>query len=460
MREARLLFKSGLRAPLTTPDRCGIYRTEYEFAPWSGGPAVKGSSPVSISEGCDTGGFHPKLSAGTLDPAAGEHSPFVFTLTREDGEANLSSFDISLPKGIAATFKGVARCEGADAAGGNCPAASKIGHVNAAVGVGPVPLWVPQAGKRPTAVYLGGPYKGGPLSIVAVVPKQAGPFDFGDEVLRSAIYVDPLTAQATIETDPLPQMIEGIPIGYRALHVVTDRPNFTLNPTGCAGKEIEASVDSASGGSASLSTPFAAANCAHLAFKPRLSLKLKGGSRRGAHPALTATYRPRGGDANASSLVTLLPHSAFLDQAHIRTICTRVQYAAGEGHGTQCPPGSIYGHVKAFTPLLDEPLEGPVFLRSSNHNLPDMVLALHGLVDIEAVGRIDSKNGGIRASFESIPDAPLSKVVLEMQGGKKGLIVNSTNVCRGKHRADIDLTGHNGKSATIHPELKAACGKR
>ena len=241
VREAKLEFKSGFRAPLITPQKCGEYRTEYEFVPWSGGPPVKGSTPMQINEGCDTGGFAPKLSAGTTDPSAGEHSPFVFTLTRQDGEQNPRSLDISLPKGLAATFAGIPRCDGAAAASGACPAASRIGSVTAAVGAGPAPLWVPQPGKRPTAVYLGGPYKGGPLSIIAVVPAQAGPFDFGDEVVRSAVYVDPADrARRRSRSDPFPQLIEGIPIGYRTIHVAIDRPGFTLNPTGCEAKAIAA----------------------------------------------------------------------------------------------------------------------------------------------------------------------------------------------------------------------------
>jgi hypothetical protein len=465
LREVKLELKSGFRAPLVTPDHCGTFYTHYEFVPWSGGPPVLGSTPMQITEGCDTGGFDPKLSAGSTNPQAGSHTPFVFTLTREDGEENPASLQITLPEGMSATFGGLARCEGAQATSGNCPAASRIGRVDAAVGTGPAPLWVPEPGKRPTAVYLGGPYEGGPFSIIAVVPKQAGPFDFGDEVVRSAVHVNPATAQATIKSDPLPQLIEGIPVLYRTLHVITDREGFVLNPTGCEAKQVAATLTSAGGAVAHPRAPFAAANCAGLGYKPRLGLKLKGGTKRGAHPAFTAVFRPRAKDANTKSIVVRLPHSAFLDQAHIRTICTRVQFAAGAGNGVDCPPGSVYGHVTVHTPILDEPLEGPVFLRSSSHNLPDMVMALHGPpslpVAIEAVGRIDSQKGGIRSSFETLPDAPLSKVVLEMQGGKKGLIINSTNLCAGKHRADVELVAHNGRRAKAKPEVRAVkCGKK
>jgi hypothetical protein len=109
----------------------------------------------------------------------------------------------------------------------------------------------------------------------------------------------------------------------------------------------------------------------------------------------------------------------------------------------------------AFTPLLDKPLEGPVYLRSSNNLLPDVVVDLHGQVDVVLVGRIDSVNGGVRTTFEAVPDAPVSKFVLEMQGGKKGLIVNSVNLCAAKHRAIVKMIGQNGKIFDSRPVVQA-----
>jgi hypothetical protein len=465
LREIKLLLKSGFRAPMVTPLHCGTYRTHYEFIPWSGGPPATGSAPMEIDEGCGSGGFSPKISAGSSDAQGGAYSPYTVAITREDGEQNLATLDsLTLPTGLAASFAGIPHCEGQAAVTGQCPAASKIGRVAAAIGPGPTPLWVPQPGKRPTAIYLGGPYKGAPTSIVAVVPKQAGPFDFGDEVVRSAVFVNPVTAQATTVPDPFPQILEGIPITYRSVNVILDRPHFTLNPTSCTRKETTATLSSTLGAKANAASSYAATDCGALGFKPTFSLSLKGGTKRGNFPALRASYRPRAGDANASSTVVRLPHSAFLEQGHFRTICTRVQYAANGGGGAGCPAASVYGHVTAKTPLLDQPLEGPVFLRSSNHNLPDMVLSLHGPpslpIQIEAVGRIDSKEGGIRSSFEGIPDAPITEVRLEMEGGAKGLIVNSTNLCASTNRAEVDLAAHNGKTEVLHPAVGASCGKK
>jgi hypothetical protein len=470
LREIRLLLKSGFRAPLVTPAACGTYFTHYEFVPWAAGvPPAEGDVPMEIDEGCEGGGFSPKLSAGSTDSQGGAFSPFNVTITRDDPEQNIAGFSLTLPRGVAASFAGVAHCEGAAAQTGACPPESRIGKVVAAVGVGPRPLWVPQPEKRPTAVYLGGPYNGAPTSIVAVVPKQAGPFDFGDEVVRSAVFVNPATAQATAKTDPLPQFVEGTPLFYRTINVQLDRPHFALNPTSCARKQTVANLNSTGGLNASPTSPYAATDCGGLAFKPRIAFRLFGGTHRGAFPRLRTTFKLPAGGANVGAASVILPHSEFIEQGHFRTICTRVQFAAKE-----CPAGSIYGHAVAYSPLLDEPLEGPVYLRSTSdpekYVLPDVVVALKGPpslpVDIELDGHVDSvrrhlPNGEpvslLRTTFEAIPDAPVSKFTIELQGGSKGLFTNSANLCQGTHRATANFTGQNGRRSNLHPVVKASC---
>ena len=58
--------------------------------------------------------------------------------------------------------------------------------------------------------------------------------------------------------------------------------------------------------------------------------------------------------------------------------------------------------------LLDSPLEGPVYLRSSSHKLPDVVLDLDGQIDAEVAIRVDSVKGGLRATVTEAPDVPLA----------------------------------------------------
>jgi hypothetical protein len=160
------------------------------------------------------------------------------------------------------------------------------------------------------------------------------------------------------------------------------------------------------------------------------------------------------GESGIARAEVVLPKSEFIANAHFQTICTKVQFKAGQGNGAQCPPRSIYGKARAITPLLSEPLTGPVFLRSSEHQLPDLVVALHNSqVDFDLVGHVDSVKGRLRNTFEAAPDAPVSSFVLEMQGGKKGLFENSTNLCKGTHEAEANFTGQNGKIWNKTPEL-------
>jgi hypothetical protein len=472
-------FREGTRAALITPSACGTYTTEAKFYPWSDpdNPRTVLSS-FEITEGvaggpCPTGGippFHPAFEAGSINNNAGSFSPFNMRLIRSDGEQDMTKFSSILPPGELGSLAGVSKCPDSaigiaraktgreELASPSCPANSLIGHTLAGAGVGSALTYVKGQ------VYLGGPYNGDPLSVISVTPAVAGPFDAGTVVVRLALNLNPKTAEVEVDganSDPIPHILKGIVLKVRDLRVYVDRPNFTLNPTSCDESSAKATLfgsylnilDPADDVPVGLSSRYQAANCLNLGFKPKLALNLKGGTRRGGHPGLVANYQPRRGDANVEGLVVRLPRSAFLDQAHIKTICTRVQFAADA-----CPKNAQYGYIKAWTPLLDEPLQGPVWLRSSNHKLPDLIFDLHGLVDVEVATRIDSAHGGIRATVEDAPDAPLSKVLLRMQGGKKGLIVNSRNLCGAKSKANVLFSGHNGKQFNSNPVMRADCG--
>jgi hypothetical protein len=484
----RLHFREGARSPLATPPGCGAHTVKAVLYPWAEGPPVTSTSSFQIITGpnsgpCPSGGlppFEPGLLAGTLNNAAGSFSPFNVRLFRSDSEQEITHFSIKLPPGITAKLAGVPYCPDAaiaaakartgphggaeELAAPSCPAASEIGRTLVGSGVGPSLAYAP--GK----LYLAGPYHGSNLSLVAITAAKVGPFDLGTVVVREAFQINPETAEVFIDatgSDPIPHIIQGIPVHLRDIRAYTDRPNFVINPTDCT-RTSTASTVLGSGldfGSAAdnvpvtVSTPFQAADCAALPFKPRLKLNLKGGTKRGQNPAFIARLNMNGfGEAGIGRAQVTLPHSEFLDQGHIRTICTRVQFKAGAGNGAECPAGSIYGKARATTPILSEPLVGPVILRSSENPLPDLVAALsNSQVDFNLVGRIDSVKGQIRNTFETAPDAPVSSFVLEMQGGKKGLLENSTDLCRGTHKALADFTGQNGKRHKFSPKLEAKC---
>ncbi len=468
-----LHLNSGERAPLLTPAKCGRYEVHSELTPWNGGEAVVEDTRFKVSKGpnggpCPTGNLEATLKGRLADPTAGATSPFALQLHREDGSERLSSLQLTMPPGLTGYLKGIPYCpdaalasissaEGTGAkelASPSCPSASQIGSLSVGAGAGPHPFYVNTA-----KAYLAGPYKGAPLSIAVVAPAVAGPFDLGTVVVRNALYLDPASAVVTLKADPLPTILHGIPLDLRDIRVNVDRPHFILAPTSCEAKSLNALLGGNEGASQSLADRFQVGGCDRLAFRPKLDLRLSGKTNRGAFPALKATYSARSGDANLKGLVLRFPKSEFIEQSHFRTICTRVQWAAGSGNGTQCPKGSVYGHVRAFTPLLDQPLEGPVYLRSSSHQLPDVVFALRGQVDAEVAVRVDSVNGGLRSTVTAAPDVPVSRVVLSMQGAQKGLFVNSRDLCSHAFRASAQFTAQNNAAVDLRPAMGVGCGK-
>jgi hypothetical protein len=468
----KLSFFGGSRAALRTPATCGTHPAQSTLTPWSGSAAVSMTSGLAIDRGANGGPCanspdqepnQPAFSAGTTDPLAGAYSPFVLHLNREDGSQEFGALNVGLPPGLTGRLVGTPYCpEDALAAAAaktgreeqaspSCPSASEVGQVTVGAGAGQTPFYA--TGRA----YLAGPYKGAPLSLAIVTPAVAGPYDLGTVVVRSALEVDLETAQITVRSDPLPTILKGIPLDIRSIAVEVGKSQFTLNPTNCESMALGAEAISVLGNVARLSNRFQVGGCGKLAFKPKLKLSLKGGTKRAGHPALKAvvSYPKRGSYANIARAQVGLPHSEFLDQGNLNKVCKQADLKAGT-----CPTSSIYGHAKAWTPLLDKPLEGPVYLGVGfGYKLPALVADLNGQVRLLLVGRVDTtKRHGIRNTFEVVPDAPVSRFVLTMKGGKKyGLLENSENICRKAQRANARFVGQNGKVRQLHPKIRNSC---
>jgi hypothetical protein len=450
-------FFGSERGLLATPTQCGTYPVESTFEPWDASLGSQRSTQYfTLTTGpygapCPAAirPFEPGFHAASSSHSPGSHASFSLELWRADGQQNLAGLTVATPPGFLATLAGVPYCSeaaiahAADAAASgltelespSCPAASRVGSSIVGVGAGTHPLYVPGN------AYLAGPYRGAPLSLVVITPGVAGPYDLGNVVVRAAINVDPVDAHVTTVADRLPSILEGIPLRLRSIRVNLDRPGFALNPTNCSALSVNARVLGDQGGTAALSNHFQVANCGTLPFGPKLDLQLSGSTRRSGNPALHATVTARPGEANISSAVVTLPHTEFLDNAHIKSPCTRVQFAA-----SACPASTVIGHARAETPLLAKALEGPVYLRSSSHKLPDVVATLHGQIDIELDGRITATHGRLRTHFENVPDAPVSTFTLNLIGGKKGLLENGAveNICSAPQVATMRMTGQNG----------------
>lgn len=460
---------------LSSPPICSSSSTS-QITPWSTGNPVT-TPPTTMTLTQAPGGvpcartlgerpFAPGFSAQPNSKQALDYTPFQLQISRSDGQQEIKGMDITLPPGATAKLAGVSYCSpqqlnAAAASSGagerknpSCPNDSHVGVATVLAGTGGSPL------KIEGAVYLAGPYQGAPLSLAVVTPALAGPFDLGTVVIRVPVFVDPETAQIHTVTTAIPDVFGGAKLGIRSIGVNLNRREFTLNGTNCSPTATSGAVrgggsdptNPAAFSSAPVSSAVKLDNCENLAFKPRLKLRLFGATRRAKSPKLRAELKARPGDANIGRASVALPHAIFLKQSSIAQICTRVQFAA-----SQCPKKSVYGFARAFTPLLDKPLEGPVYLRSSSNTLPDMVAHLQGQIDIDLVGRIDSFRGGIRTTFDRVPDVPVTKFVLTLPGGKHGLLVASRNLCAKPVKAIIQLKGQNGKKANSRPKLRTPC---
>jgi hypothetical protein len=473
----KVQLNGGAKAPLTSASICANTTTS-QISPWSGNAAAAPTSPLNLTKAPGGGAcaktmaarpFAPGFKASPKSANALDFTPFVANITRTDGQQELKGVDITLPPGATAKLAGVpycspaalaaaaARAGAAEKANASCPDKSQVGVATIAAGSGSTPLQI--GGKA----FLAGPYKGASLSLAVVTPGVAGPFDLGTVVVRVPLFVDPESAQIHVVSDAIPDVFGGAKLDTRSIAVNINKDGFTLNGTNCS---KFATAGALKGGGADptnpatfssfpVSDPVQLNNCAPLGFHPKLNLRLFGATKRAKHPRLRAILKTKPGDANMARVSVGLPHALFLDQASLGQICTRVQFAANA-----CPKKSIYGKARAITPLLAQPLEGPVYLRSSNNTLPDLVAHLQGQVDIDLVGRIDSFKGGVRTTFDRVPDVPVSKFTMILPGGKHGLLVASKDLCKGKVKAIVQIKGQNGKKANKRSKLKTPCGKK
>jgi hypothetical protein len=453
----------GSKDTLTSPPICSADGTSH-FEPWARPGELKPvTSSVTLSTDPNGGScpktmaerkFSPSYKANTDSTKGGSFSPFHVRIARTDGQQELKVVNVTLPKGLTGKLAGIPYCSeaaiaaaaatsgAAEKAKPSCSTESQIGTVETVSGTGANPLHLGGT------AYLAGPYKGAALSLVTVTPAVAGPFDLGTVVVRVALNVNPETAQINAVSDVIPDVFGGVKLDLRSINLTINRQEFMVNPTNCAAQATTGTINGggadptnpAAFSSFAINDPFQVTGCNSLGFKPKLKVQLFGPTKRAKNPRLKATLTTRKGDANIARTALTMPHSLFLDQSHIGTVCTRPQLASHT-----CPKASVYGNAEATSPLLSGKLKGQVYLVSSSHKLPDLLADMRGQVEIYLRGVISSKHGGLKTVFNNTPDVPVSKVVLNMKGGKKSLLVNSTNTCAKAQRAVLNIKGQNGK---------------
>ncbi len=434
----RLIFSGGAQAALTTPPSCGVYATTADFTPWSSPftPDFLSANGFALTAG--PGGsacasplpFAPSLSAGATTDQAGGYTGFSMLLSRGDGEQRIEALQFTAPPGLSGVLSSVPLCGESQAAAGTCPSSSQIGHTIVGAGAGPAPLYIPEAGQPPAPIYLTGPYKGAPFGLSIVVPVIAGPFNLGVVVVRAAISIDPHTAQIVVTTDPLPQILAGVPTNLRQINAVIDRAKFMINPTNCSPLAFSGTAQSAQGIRAPISTPFEVGSCRQLQFAPKIKVSTSGrvSKARGASLRFKIAY-PSGAIGAQSwfqeakfSLPKQLP-------ARLTTLQKACLQEVFESNPAACPSASLIGHAIVHTPVLPVPLAGPVyFVSHGGAKFPDAVVVLQGDgVTVKLTGEtfIDHKTGITSATFPNTPDVPFESIeVLLPQGPFSEFAVN------------------------------------
>ncbi len=461
----RLIFSGGAQAALSTPPSCGVYSTMADFTPWSSPltPDFVSADAFALNAGPNGSAcasplpFSPSMIAGSTTDQAGGYTDFSLLLSRADGQQRIAGLQFKTPEGLLGMLSTVQLCGEPQASLGTCSAESQIGHTIVGAGAGPDQFYVPQAGQPPAPIYLTGPYKGAPFGLSIVVPVIAGPFNLGTVVVRAAISVDPHTAQLTISTDPLPQILDGIPTDLRQIDTVIDRPGFMFNPTDCAPMEFSGVAQSAQGATAPISSHFQMGSCQSLTFKPNFKVSVSGRNSRArgasldarvVYPATPLGANQASSQSNIKSVKVDLPKQLPSRLTTLQKACTAAQF---ESNPAGCPAASKIGSVRAITPVLPVPLTGPVyFVSHGGEAFPSLVAILQGdgvRVDLVAATFI-SKAGITSSTFKQIPDVPIHSFELYLPQGPFSALAANGNLCNDNLKMPTVFTAQNG--AVIH----------
>jgi len=457
--DLKLDLFGGPRAALSTPPACGSYTTTSALVPYSSAIAATPSSSFQTS--FDGAGapcpsplpFGPSFGAGSTSTTAGAFGSFVLNVSRPDGQQALSEISLSTPPGLLGMLSSVPLCGEPQAAQGACSASSQIGTATAAAGAGSDPFTVSGP------VYLTGPYEGAPFGLSVAIPAVAGPFNFGTVIVRSAIYVDPHTAQITVVSDPLPQMVDtsqtdsGVPVALQRVTVNIDRPGFIFTPTSCNPLSVNGTLTSNQGASEAVSSPFQVGGCQNLAFKPSFAVSTQAQASKANGASLDVKVASGFGQANIAKVDVTLPVQFPSRLTTLQKACAEGQFAANPAG---CPPASVVGVATAVTPVLNVPLVGPAYLVShGGAAFPDLVLVLQGQgVTIELTGNTDIKKGITYSKFETVPDAPVSTFELKLPEGPHSILgaylpaKDNYNLCGQNLTMPTTITAQNGAQVT------------
>jgi len=467
-----LLFTGTQQAALASPAGCGTYTTTSDFTPWSTpfDADLFPSSSFQITAGPGGGPcpasplpFSTSLIAGATSDEAGAYTGFSLLLQRGDGQQRIEKLQLAMPKGLTGVIGAVPLCPEPQASAGECESASQIGNATVASGPGQYPLVIPQPGDPESPIYLTGPYEGAPFGLSIVTHVIAGPFDLEKGtrcdciVTRAKIEIDPLTAQIVVTTQPLPQIVDGIPTDLRLVDSVIDHEHFMLNPTDCNASSLTGTAwgtpppgVGGSGASAPIESRFQVGSCQGLKFKPTFKVSTSAHSSRvrGASLRVTLALPDEAGlgtEANVQKVKVSLPKQLPTPLKTLQKACPEKTFEEDPAH---CPAASQVARAKVSTPVLPGGLSGTAyFVSHGGARYPELIIVLVGEngVTVQVHGEtFISKAGVTTGTFSTVPDVPFTNFELTFPQRQYPAFTATGNLCKETLKMPTEIIGQNG----------------
>src|SRR3954451_14258493 len=392
--------------------------------------------------------------------AAGGHPDLTIdtTFSQNPESDDLKGLRVLLPQGLVGDPNAADHCSQSAFGADTCPASSKVGTAQVSAVI-TVPPGIDTSQTSPGDIYLLDPQDSEPARLGLVVRPQAiGIFSPPKIFLQSGITLGPDTNYGLSSTfDNIPRSDGGFDIRITetklTLNGMAAHGPFISNPTDCRQATISVSATSYDeSGTSSGSGSFTPTACDALAFAPAVSGTVGGPglTAKNTSPILTSLISLPAGQANPSTVKIVLPATVAPNISQVGRACPPDVFAA-----SNCPSNARVGSVEATSPLLPAALQGPVQLVARQGGiLPQLAILIGGAVPITLVGDVGLETGRITNTFTGIPDLPLSRFQLTVDGGQ-GLLRNQSDLCAPGAGGTVDgtITAHSGRTATISGRL-------
>ena len=346
----------------------------------------------------------PAFSVTPKSLQAGSH-PDVTIHAEFSGSEHVRDLTISLPPGLAGDPTSKPRCAQSAFQADNCPAATRVGTTSVRTVIPPLAILPITASGD---VYNVVPAAGEPARLGVVVRPPGASKVF----IASPVRIRPADGglDSVITNMPSTVSVAGLPVEMfiQAMDLTLSAP-FASLPTAC--KPAQARVAAVSAAGTAVSRAADAVHADRLRQGPvraaaggvgRLDATCPACAR--SSPSRAATPRPRPPRSRSRATIAI-------NVAALNDVCTTDEQAAGP-----CPARARVGSAVARTPLLAQPLTGPVALAAiPGQPLPGLRMELSGAAALTLAGAVDISP--IRATFAGIPDVPLERFELTFDAG-------------------------------------------